>query len=215
MKLLFETINGKKVLKEFENGTLAKNFIIKNKDKLSKAQILNELEIYRTPIRFDGIKKSNKVENILKNVIPYAAIFGAMIELAYFDVQRTKENNELINQCQIESAYADTENNVINVKCKTPYDMEKKNFNRANGGDYHDTIQVSYLDNGKTYHQKRFYEYNIKIYYNEDSGHKVPVSLEIKPNDDYSIGSKKKVAKIKEHGKIYNVVEKILEDGVN
>ena len=40
MKLLFETVNGKKVLKEFENGTLAKNFIIKNKDKLSKAQIM-------------------------------------------------------------------------------------------------------------------------------------------------------------------------------
>lgn len=40
MKLLFETVSGKKVLKEFENGTLAKNFIVKNKDKLSKAQIM-------------------------------------------------------------------------------------------------------------------------------------------------------------------------------
>ena len=40
MKLLFETVNGKKVLKEFENGTLAKNFIVKNKDKLSKATIM-------------------------------------------------------------------------------------------------------------------------------------------------------------------------------
>ena len=42
MKLLFETVSGKKVLKEFENGTLAKNFIVKNKNKLSKAQILDE-----------------------------------------------------------------------------------------------------------------------------------------------------------------------------
>ena len=33
MKLLFETVSGKKVLKEFKNGTLAKNFIMKNKDK--------------------------------------------------------------------------------------------------------------------------------------------------------------------------------------
>lgn len=40
MKLLFETVSGKKVLKEFENGTLAKKFIMKNKDKLSKAQIM-------------------------------------------------------------------------------------------------------------------------------------------------------------------------------
>jgi len=40
MKLLFETVSGKKVLKEFENGTLAKNFIMKNKNKLSKAQIM-------------------------------------------------------------------------------------------------------------------------------------------------------------------------------
>lgn len=40
MKLLFETVSGKKVLKEFENGSLAKNFIVKNKDKLSKATIM-------------------------------------------------------------------------------------------------------------------------------------------------------------------------------
>lgn len=40
MKILFETVNGKEVLKEFENGTLAKNFIVKNKDKLSKAKIM-------------------------------------------------------------------------------------------------------------------------------------------------------------------------------
>ena len=42
MKILFETVNGKEVLKEFENGTLAKNFIVKNKDKLYKAKILDE-----------------------------------------------------------------------------------------------------------------------------------------------------------------------------
>lgn len=42
MKLLFETVNGKKVLKEFKNGTLAKNFIVKNKDKLFKAQIMED-----------------------------------------------------------------------------------------------------------------------------------------------------------------------------
>lgn len=40
MKILFETVNNKKVLKEFKNATLAKNFIVKNKDKLSKAQIM-------------------------------------------------------------------------------------------------------------------------------------------------------------------------------
>ena len=40
MKILFETVSGNKVLKEFKSGTLAKNFIEKNKDKLSKAQIM-------------------------------------------------------------------------------------------------------------------------------------------------------------------------------
>ena len=42
MKILFEAVNGKRILKEFKNGTLAKNFIVKNKDKLSKAQIMED-----------------------------------------------------------------------------------------------------------------------------------------------------------------------------
>ena len=69
MKLLFETINGKEVLKEFENGTLAKNFIEKNKDKLSKAQIMESESLNLT----DSQKKFVSKYEGNSQLIPYKA----------------------------------------------------------------------------------------------------------------------------------------------
>ena len=58
MKLLFETVSGKKVLKEFKNGTLAKNFIEKNKDKINSVKIMEDKGEYNkfSPDRTYGVK---------------------------------------------------------------------------------------------------------------------------------------------------------------
>lgn len=183
MKILFESKSGKKVEKTFNTLTEAKKFVLKNKKVIKEAQIIDELKDLTSFFK--------------ENAILLGSVIIAAYGISSYAYNKRNDMNDLVNRCQIESAVADEEKNVINVRCKLPFDMEANKHYNAKVG------------------KSRINEYNIRINYNDElDGSKKPVSIEIRPNNNYSTGSKTKVAKLKEHSKIYNVIEEILEDGV-
>lgn len=212
MKILFESKSGKKVEKTFNTLTEAKTFVLKNKKAIKEAQIMDELKDLTSFFK--------------ENAILLGSVIIAAYGISSYDYNKRNDMNDLVNRCQVESAVADEEKNVINVYCKLPFDMEaNKHYNAKAGKSRMSnfvTAQKIYTTgnsagniNGFNTINSNISEYNIRINYNDElDGSKKPVSIEIRPNNKYSAGSKTKIAKLKEHSKIYNVIEEILEDGV-
>ena len=145
MKLLFETVSGKKVLKEFENGTLAKNFIMKNKDKLSKAQILDE-----------GIK--DMVKGKAKVAGALATLFGVIFANTFLKGLNSESAKiEAIENCQAYH-YSNIGPDQATFKCYTNFDNGDKSvkYDIVIQGDkdisnYVDPSKITIIKDGKKY----------------------------------------------------------------
>lgn len=206
MKILFESVSGKKVEKSFDTLVEAKEFVLKNKKAIKESRIIDELKDLTSFFKENAILLGSAI----------IAAYGA----SNYAYNKRNDMNDLVNRCQVVSAVADEEKNVINVYCKLPFDMEANKHYNAKAGKSRmsklATAQKIYTTGNSAGNiNSNISEYNIRINYNDEfDGSKKPVSIEIRPNNKYSAGSKTKVAKLKEHSKIYNVIEEILEDGV-